>query len=32
VIIIAGGEIPLKAKRGAFAASWSLLDREKKTN
>lgn len=32
VIIIAGGETPLKAKRGAFAAGWSLLDREKKAN
>jgi len=32
VIIIAGGETPLKAKQGAFAAGWSLLDREKKTN
>jgi DNA-binding MarR family transcriptional regulator len=30
VIIIAGGDTPLKAKRGAFAASWSLLDGEKK--
>ena len=26
VIIIVGGEIPNKAKQGAFAASWSLLD------
>jgi DNA-binding MarR family transcriptional regulator len=25
VIIIAGAETPLKAKRGAFAASWSLI-------
>ncbi|MCJ7761997.1 DUF4443 domain-containing protein, partial [Candidatus Bathyarchaeota archaeon] len=32
VIIIAGGETPLKAKRGAFAAGWSLLDREKKAH
>ena len=26
VIIIAGAESALKAKRGAFAASWSLID------
>ena len=26
VIIIAGADSPLKAKRGAFAASWSLID------
>ncbi len=26
VIIIAGADSPLKAKRGAFAASWSLVD------
>jgi DNA-binding MarR family transcriptional regulator len=25
VIIIAGADLPLKAKRGAFAASWSLI-------
>ena len=25
VVIVAGGETPLKAKRGAFAASWSLI-------
>jgi hypothetical protein len=25
VIIVAGGDTPLKAKRGAFAASWSLI-------
>ncbi len=30
VIVIAGGDTPLKAKRGAFAAAWSLLDGEKK--
>ena len=30
VIVIAGGETALKAKRGAFAASWSLLNGEKK--
>ena len=31
VIIIAGADNPLKAKRGAFAASWVLLDNDKKT-
>lgn len=31
VIIIAGAENPLKAKRGAFAASWVLLGNDKKT-
>ena len=31
VIIIAGADDPLKAKRGAFAASWVLLDNDKKT-
>ena len=25
-IVIAGADSPLKAKRGAFAASWSLID------
>jgi predicted transcriptional regulator len=30
VIVIAGGETALKAKRGAFAAAWSLLNGEKK--
>ena len=25
VIIVAGADSPLKAKRGAFAASWSLI-------
>jgi predicted transcriptional regulator len=30
VIVIAGGDTALKAKRGAFAASWSLLNGEKK--
>jgi DNA-binding MarR family transcriptional regulator len=25
VVIVAGGDTPLKAKRGAFAASWSLI-------
>ena len=30
VIVIAGGDTALKAKRGAFAAAWSLLDGEKK--
>jgi predicted transcriptional regulator len=28
VIIIAGADDPLRAKRGAFAASWILLDRD----
>ncbi len=31
VIIIAGADDPLKAKRGAFAASWVLLVNDKKT-
>lgn len=31
VIIIAGADNPLKAKRGAFAASWILLGNDKKT-
>jgi predicted transcriptional regulator len=31
VIIIAGAENPLKAKRGAFAASWILISNDKKT-
>jgi len=31
VIIIAGADNPLKAKRGAFAASWTLLNNDKKT-
>lgn len=31
VIIIAGADNPLKAKRGAFAASWVLLGNDKKT-
>jgi predicted transcriptional regulator len=31
VIIIAGADNLLKAKRGAFAASWVLLDNDKKT-
>jgi predicted transcriptional regulator len=31
VIIIAGADDLLKAKRGAFAASWVLLERDKKT-
>jgi predicted transcriptional regulator len=31
VIIIAGADDPIKAKRGAFAASWVLLDNDKKT-
>jgi len=31
VIIIAGADNPIKAKRGAFAASWVLLDNDKKT-
>ncbi len=30
VIVIAGGETALKAKRGAFAAAWTLLEGEKK--
>ncbi len=30
VIVIAGGDTLLKAKRGAFAAGWSLLEGEKK--
>jgi len=30
VVIIAGAETALKAKRGAFAAGWSLLDNAKK--
>ncbi len=30
VIIIAGADTPLKAKRGAFAASWILIDSDKK--
>lgn len=30
VIIVAGGDTLLKAKRGAFAAGWSLLEGEKK--
>jgi DNA-binding MarR family transcriptional regulator len=30
VIIIAGADNPLKAKRGAFAASWMLLDNDEK--
>jgi predicted transcriptional regulator len=30
VIIIAGADDPIKAKRGAFAASWVLLGNEKK--
>jgi predicted transcriptional regulator len=31
VIIIAGADDPIKAKCGAFAASWVLLDNDKKT-
>jgi predicted transcriptional regulator len=31
VIIIAGADDPIKAKRGAFAASWVLLVNDKKT-
>jgi predicted transcriptional regulator len=31
VIIIAGADNPLKAKRGAFAASWVLLGNDKET-
>ena len=31
VIIIAGADNPLKAKRGAFAASWVLMENNKKT-
>jgi predicted transcriptional regulator len=31
VIIIAGANNPLKAKRGAFAASWVLIDNDEKT-
>lgn len=31
VIIVAGADDLLKAKRGAFAASWVLLERDKKT-
>jgi len=31
VIIIAGADDPIKAKRGAFAASWVLLANDKKT-
>jgi hypothetical protein len=31
VIVIAGGDTALKAKRGAFAGSWALLNGEKKT-
>ena len=31
VIIIAGADDPIKAKRGAFAASWVLLNNDKKT-
>jgi predicted transcriptional regulator len=31
VIIIAGADNPLKAKRGAFAASWVLIGNDKKT-
>jgi predicted transcriptional regulator len=31
VIMIAGADNPLKAKRGAFAASWVLLGNDKKT-
>lgn len=31
VIIIAGADNPIKAKRGAFAASWVLLNNDKKT-
>ena len=31
VIIIAGADNPLKAKRGAFAASWVLIENDKKT-
>ncbi len=31
VIIIAGADDPIKAKRGAFAASWVLLINDKKT-
>jgi len=31
VIIIAGAENPLRAKRGAFAASWVLIGNDKKT-
>ncbi len=30
VIVLAGGDTLLKAKRGAFAAGWSLLEDEKK--
>jgi predicted transcriptional regulator len=32
VIIIAGGDTQLKAMRGAFAAAWTLLEKEKKTH
>jgi DNA-binding MarR family transcriptional regulator len=31
VIIIAGADDPVKAKRGAFAASWVLIGQDKKT-
>ena len=31
VIIIAGADDPLKAKRGAFAASWVLIGDDEKT-
>jgi predicted transcriptional regulator len=31
VIIIAGADNPIKAKRGAFAASWVLIDNDEKT-
>jgi predicted transcriptional regulator len=31
VIIIAGADSPVKAKRGAFAASWALLGHDKRT-
>jgi hypothetical protein len=31
VIIIAGADNPLMAKRGAFAASWVLIGNDKKT-
>ena len=30
VIVIAGADSPLKAKRGAFAASWVLLGNDNK--
>jgi predicted transcriptional regulator len=30
VIVIAGADEPLRAKRGAFAASWILIDNDKK--